>query len=247
MLANLKSNVMNFARVTRYNQMIDDYDETLSHVDPRHDNRASLLLKDYVDENSALCAPDLRAMRPEVSSLFGKFMFAEFAAKNNVLDTISNDGSVAAAHPDLIAKLDEYAEEVARFDPNCLKQLGVPGVDEGLYGIKAAFLDSVAGYWESKGENFGIDEDDASRTNKLELDAAERIKALCNAKRAYGVAGRFAKKAQSEPPKTRTEIDTLNDDLLNEETRALPVRIQAGKQRTIEALSSFPAAEVPCR
>ena len=159
----------------------------------------------------------------ETSKAFGKFTFAEVNVKNDIVDTVSRDRTVVNTHPEFIDTLDGYAEDLARFDVECPGRLGATVGDKS--DIRARFLDSVGGYWEAKGENFGVSENDTTRLRQLDLSTKIRIKALCNAKIAYARAQQFAATGMPHDTYTDQIYDKLNEELLNDVLPAVPIRI----------------------
>ena len=222
--------------------MISDFDNAMVYFDPQQLLRSSFLRADMNGNNSAACAPELRKQESVAGVLFGTFIFAEINIKNNVLDIVSRNRSIVNAHPELIDALDAYAKEVATFDVDCPGRLGAP-MTSNLNDTRARFLDSAGGYWETKGENFGVSDNDKNRLRQIELDSRNTIKALCDAKIAYARALRFT--ANKKPNTSEAQgYDKLNDELQEDEADAFPIGIQAGWDRVDAALANFPTKDV---
>ena len=232
------TDTIDILRVKREVTMIDDVDNVLRFFDPDLGYRGSLLSPD--GDLRAHCASEIQKKGDNAAKLFGNLTFFQISLKNNVLDTVSRNGAAVVANVDLIGKLDRYADEVARFDVLCPKLLGAGDVAPDL---KARFLDSVGGYWEAKGENFGVSDNDQDRRNKIELRSADTIKALCKARIAYAQAGRTLAEP-TEKPTAEEGLDRLDLELSIYDKSTDPIQYQAGWDRADAALSNYPKKDV---
>jgi hypothetical protein len=233
----LQSSAVDAARLRLNRQIVDDFDATLAIFDPHETLRASLLKPD-LDGMPATCARDLRNQDPETSILFGFLTFAQMSAKSNVLDIASRNRNLVGIEPALIATLDRYAVDLAKFDVDCASKLGAKATNND----KIIFLDSIGGYWEAEGENFGVSNNDKTRLQAIQLRTKDRIKALCNAKITYATAKRLL--PVRAPSTDDSPFDVLDDQLRQDAVAAYPVTLQSGWDRADAALNNFAAKDV---
>jgi hypothetical protein len=230
-----------YVNVSRSIETIGHFDRALKYFDPKGLQRESLFGKQ--PNGWASCAPDLRE-DSNAQSVFGRFMYSEIVAENNVIDSVGKDPSMIDDHPELIPTLDKYAREVQTFDLDCVKELGVV-VD----ARPVQLFESVGSYWMAKGTNFGATDSDPDHLHAIETNPNDTIKALCDAKTVYDLAKQaLAKSPPAQPSNAGDVFSTLNK-IDPEYSKAsdpdtLPRKIRDGRDAAIQALSARPAGDI---
>jgi hypothetical protein len=250
MLAAVPSSEIDVVRVRRWKQIIEDDEQALRFYDPDKKRRNAMLRETLKQTVPALCSPDSQ-VDGYADRLFGRFVNAEVAAKNRVLDYIAKNPGIVTKQihedPGYIDELDNFARELEKLDTACFVRLGVPHFDiDNANAIRARILDSVGGYWAAKGDNFGEGDNDNARIRRVNLDSDIRIKALCNAKAAYSRALDSVKTEPGVPSRRVDDIaflryDTLDSELEADDTDALPFKTQQALARVNRALDAYPA------
>jgi hypothetical protein len=149
------------------------------------------------EQPAASCRAPLSA-DPASSSQIARIAFSRIAVENDALWLAATEPEIVTAEPFRIAKLDRSADEVARFDVDCLPALNYP-IDIGAVRWKQ--LDTSAAYWTAEGQRFGLEAEEAQA--RLGLKPASTLAALCKAQ----VANRLALRAFSERNAGRAGID----------------------------------------
>jgi hypothetical protein len=229
-----------FVNVHRSMEAIEHFDRALKYFDAKGLQRESLFGEQ--PNGRASCAPDLRE-HPNAQSVFGRFIYSEIVAENNVIDSVGKDPSMIDDHPELIPRLDRYAREVQTFDLDCVKELGVD-VD----ARPVQLFESVGSYWTAKGTNFGATDSDLDHLHAIESNTNDTIKALCDAKAVYNLAKQALKPLPAQSSDARDIFNALNK-IDSEYSKAsdddtLPRKIRDGRDKAARALSAYPAAEI---
>lgn len=177
------------------------------------------------------------------NQLLLRIVAAQLLIENNALYSVAFDPRLVPRNPRLVDELDRFAEDVSGFDFDCVKAAGL----KADWRLPAYFLDSAAGYWAAKGEQFGISDKDFHRLKTLKLDSSTKVKALCRAERLrFAAAKAFEVERTADSPKTPTSTaveDALDDDAQNAVDQDFPLVQQAGVDRIDRDLSDFPDAE----
>ena len=88
--------------------------------------------------------------------MFSRVLVQQLAVESAALSAVAYNPHIVprivAKDPRIVAKLDGYAEDVSRLDFDCAERLG----SNFNWRLPAYFLESAAGYWEAKGEQFRV-------------------------------------------------------------------------------------------
>jgi hypothetical protein len=185
---------------------------------------------------------------PPLSSkakLFSWIFVGQLAVESAALSAVAYNPHIVAKDPRIVAKLDGYAEDVSRLDFDCAKRLG----SNFNWRVPAYFLESAAGYWEAKGEQFRVSANASELLAEVAPNSAATVKALCDARKTRTLAAEKFNAARSEyRSNPRRSLAETGENALDAEAQEsidqeFPLDQQSGLDRVDQDLSAFPAAE----
>jgi hypothetical protein len=262
MLTRVLNNEIDSVRIARLMDTVEDYDELFGIFDPKRERQASLFRSTFGDTSSAKCSPDVSSLGKDAESLFGRLVYTDLNVKITVLDYVGKNPSFVNARPDLVRKLDSFAQDVSTFDIDCMRRLKANFSKESPEFFESRNLDSLGAYWAAKGGNFDASRNDKAKVRGVELDREARVKALCSAKEAYSRALELAvsadenlesRRGEQRTPQSEVEAylgsDKLDVDLKAAEFSSFPYAVQQRLDLVGQELNEFPAGDLPpsCR